>query len=340
VVENDREARRLANERGIRLKQEAIARQSRRRVSLEDVLARAERGEKELNLVIKADVAGSLEALADEIARLPHEQVTVNIIRDGVGGISESDVMLASASDAVVIGFNVRPVGNVGDHLIEMAMAQLFATYGIRWSLVDLDAGPRGVEATDLLVFGGGGNMGTRYGGNHALRGEALATGLPVVILPQSFTSPEDRPFARVYVREQTSLGLHPGGLQRSLQQHDGLRDIGLALGTSLIQHAGDLAIGVGLEEPERQILQLPLELPHAQTIGQRGIDIQRLARQSSALVVPDAATASAGQTEPAQRLGATGQSQHHHPDVLHHRQQHLAQDLGLRIGGAGNAPL
>jgi translation initiation factor IF-2 len=112
VVENEREARRLANERGIRLKQEAIARQARRRVSLEDVLARAERGDKELNLIIKADVAGSLEALADEIARLPHEQVTVNIIRDGVGGITESDVMLASASDAVVIGFNVRPVGN------------------------------------------------------------------------------------------------------------------------------------------------------------------------------------------------------------------------------------
>jgi translation initiation factor IF-2 len=112
VVENEREARRVANERGIRLKQAALARQATRRVSLEDVLARAERGEKELNLVIKADVAGSLEALADEIARLPHEQVTVNIIRDGVGGISESDVMLAAASDAVVIGFNVRPVGN------------------------------------------------------------------------------------------------------------------------------------------------------------------------------------------------------------------------------------
>jgi translation initiation factor IF-2 len=112
VVENEREARRLANERGIRLKQQALARQARRRVSLEDVLARAERGEKELNLVVKADVAGSLEALADQIARLPHEQVTVNIIRDGVGGITESDVMLASASDAVIIGFNVRPVGN------------------------------------------------------------------------------------------------------------------------------------------------------------------------------------------------------------------------------------
>ena len=112
VVENEREARRVANERAIRMKQEALARQARRRVSLEDVLARAERGEKELNLVVKADVAGSLEALADQIARLPQEQVAVNIIRDGVGGITESDVMLASASDAVIIGFNVRPVGN------------------------------------------------------------------------------------------------------------------------------------------------------------------------------------------------------------------------------------
>jgi translation initiation factor IF-2 len=112
VVENEREARRLAQERAIRVKREALARQAGRRVSLEDVLARAERGEQELNLVVKADVAGSLEALADEVARLPQQQVTVNIIRDGVGGISESDVMLAAASDAVIIGFNVRPVGN------------------------------------------------------------------------------------------------------------------------------------------------------------------------------------------------------------------------------------
>ena len=112
VVENDREAKRLANERSIRVKNEALARQSGRRVSLEDVLARAERGEKELNLVLKADVAGSLEALADEIVRLPQDQVQVNIIREGVGGIAESDVMLAAASDGVIIGFNVRPVGN------------------------------------------------------------------------------------------------------------------------------------------------------------------------------------------------------------------------------------
>jgi translation initiation factor IF-2 len=135
VVENEREARRLANERGIRMKQAALARQATRRVSLEDVLARAERGEQELNLVLKADVAGSLEALADEIARLPHEQVTVNIIRDGVGGISESDVMLAAASDAVVIGFNVRPVGNAAQ-VAEQEGVEI-RTYSVIYNIVE-----------------------------------------------------------------------------------------------------------------------------------------------------------------------------------------------------------
>ncbi|MGH2802057.1 MAG: translation initiation factor IF-2, partial [Thermoleophilaceae bacterium] len=135
VVDNEREARRVANQRGIRLKQEAIARQARRRVSLEDVLARAERGEKELALVVKADVAGSLEALADEIARLPHEQVTATVIRDGVGGISESDVMLASASDAVVIGFNVRPVGNAAQ-VAEQEGVEI-RTYSVIYQIID-----------------------------------------------------------------------------------------------------------------------------------------------------------------------------------------------------------
>jgi translation initiation factor IF-2 len=110
VVENDRRARQLAGERANRLKTEQLARRQGVRVSLEDVFARAQEGIKELNLVLKADVAGSLEALEDEIAKLPHDQVAVNVIHDGVGGINESDVMLASASDAIVIGFNVRPV--------------------------------------------------------------------------------------------------------------------------------------------------------------------------------------------------------------------------------------
>jgi translation initiation factor IF-2 len=113
VVGNEREARRIAGERANRLKTEALARRAGVKVSLEDVLARAQKGElKELALIVKADVAGSLEALADEIAKLPQEEVTVNLIHTGVGGINESDVMLASASNAVIIGFNVRPVGD------------------------------------------------------------------------------------------------------------------------------------------------------------------------------------------------------------------------------------
>ncbi|HUR84379.1 MAG TPA: translation initiation factor IF-2, partial [Solirubrobacteraceae bacterium] len=113
AVENDRRARQLAHEREQRLKQEQHARRSGRKRSLEDVFKEIQAGElKELNLLVKADVAGSAEALQDEIAKLPQDEVSVNIIRSGVGGINESDVMLAAASDAIIIGFNVRPVGD------------------------------------------------------------------------------------------------------------------------------------------------------------------------------------------------------------------------------------
>jgi translation initiation factor IF-2 len=113
VVENERRARQLAGERANRLKTEALARRSGRKVSLEDVFKLAQEGAvKELDLVVKADVAGSLEALEDEIAKLPQQEVAVNIIHRGVGGINESDVMLAAASDGVILAFNVRPVGD------------------------------------------------------------------------------------------------------------------------------------------------------------------------------------------------------------------------------------
>jgi translation initiation factor IF-2 len=112
VVENDRRARQLANERATRLKLEQQARRGGRKVSLETIFEQ-QRGEavKELALVLKADVSGSLEAFEDEIAKLPQSDVQVQIISSGVGGITESDVNLAAASDAVIIGFNVRPVG-------------------------------------------------------------------------------------------------------------------------------------------------------------------------------------------------------------------------------------
>jgi translation initiation factor IF-2 len=111
VVENERKARSLAQERETRLKTEQLARRAARKVTLEEVFERAREGRlKELNIVLKADVSGSLEALEDEIAKLPQEQVPVNVIHAQTGGINESDVMLAAASDAVIIGFNVRPL--------------------------------------------------------------------------------------------------------------------------------------------------------------------------------------------------------------------------------------
>jgi translation initiation factor IF-2 len=113
AVENDRRARQLAQERADRLQREQLARRNARKVSLDEVFARAQQGEiKELNIVLKGDVAGSLEALQDEIAKVPQERVAINIIHSQTGGINESDVMLASASEAIIIGFNVRPLAD------------------------------------------------------------------------------------------------------------------------------------------------------------------------------------------------------------------------------------
>ncbi len=109
VVENDRKARQLAGERANRLKTEALARRSGKRISLEDIFKSELQ---ELSLVLKADVAGSLEAIEDEIAKLPQSEISVNVIHRGVGGVNESDVVLAAASNAVVLAFNVRPVGD------------------------------------------------------------------------------------------------------------------------------------------------------------------------------------------------------------------------------------
>ncbi|HYH91158.1 MAG TPA: translation initiation factor IF-2 [Solirubrobacteraceae bacterium] len=112
VVENDRTARSLAGEKAHRIKTETLARRGGKKFSLEDIFDR-ERGVvvNELNLVLKADVSGSLEAFQDEIAKLPQDEVSVSVIYSGVGGITESDVNLAAASDAIILGFNVRPVG-------------------------------------------------------------------------------------------------------------------------------------------------------------------------------------------------------------------------------------
>jgi translation initiation factor IF-2 len=111
VVDSERQARSMAAERANRLKTEALARRSARKVTLEEVFSKAQAGDlKELDIVLKADVSGSLEVLQDEVAKVPQEQVGINIIHAATGGINESDVMLASASNAIIIGFNVRPL--------------------------------------------------------------------------------------------------------------------------------------------------------------------------------------------------------------------------------------
>jgi translation initiation factor IF-2 len=109
VVENERQARHLAGLRVQRLRAEELAKQSKG-PSLEDLFSlMAEGGVQDLNIVVKADVQGSVEAIVGELAKIHHAEVRVNVIHTGIGAISESDVMLASASKAIVLGFNVRP---------------------------------------------------------------------------------------------------------------------------------------------------------------------------------------------------------------------------------------
>ena len=110
VVENEREARNVAGLREARLRREQLASSARPAMSLEDVFDRLQEGHvQELNLVVKGDVDGSVEAAVSELQKIQHPEVGVNVIHTGVGGITESDVMLAAASQAIVVGFNVRP---------------------------------------------------------------------------------------------------------------------------------------------------------------------------------------------------------------------------------------
>ena len=110
VVETDRDARDLAQKRAERLRREQFAIRPSSSVSLESLFDQLQAGEvKDLNLVVKGDVQGSIEAIVGELTKIQHPEVRVNVIHQGVGGITENDVMLASASGGMVLGFNVRP---------------------------------------------------------------------------------------------------------------------------------------------------------------------------------------------------------------------------------------
>src|SRR2546421_5886367 len=110
VVESERAARQFAQVRGERLRREQLATQAGGAVSLERLFEQLqEGGSQDLNLVLKGDVVGSVEAAISELQKIQHPEVRVSVIHQGVGGITENDVNLAVASNAMVVGFNVRP---------------------------------------------------------------------------------------------------------------------------------------------------------------------------------------------------------------------------------------
>jgi translation initiation factor IF-2 len=111
VFDTEREAREIANSREQILREQSM--RTKKHITLDEIGRRLAIGSfKELNIIIKGDVDGSVEALADSLLKLSKDEVKVNIIHQGVGQISESDVLLASASDAIIIGFQVRPSTN------------------------------------------------------------------------------------------------------------------------------------------------------------------------------------------------------------------------------------
>jgi translation initiation factor IF-2 len=111
VFEDEREAKDIASRRTQLQREQSV--RTQRHITLDEIGRRIALGDfKELNIILKGDVDGSVEALTDSLQKLSTEEIQVNIIHKAVGPITESDVLLASASDAIIIGFNVRPMGN------------------------------------------------------------------------------------------------------------------------------------------------------------------------------------------------------------------------------------
>lgn len=149
AVENEKAARHLSSVRKDKLREVQMKQSSK--VSLDDLFERIKQGEiKDLNIIVKGDVRGSIEALSQSLNKLDTEEVKVNLIHGGVGGISESDIMLASASNAIVIGFNVRPNLNA----IEIARKEEvdIRTYRVIYEAIeDIQAAVKGMHAPKIV---------------------------------------------------------------------------------------------------------------------------------------------------------------------------------------------
>jgi len=111
VFDDEREAKQIASKRAQLQREQSV--RTQRHITLDEIGRRIALGDfQELNIILKGDVDGSVEALTDSFQKLSTEEIQINILHKGVGAITESDVLLASASDAIIVGFNVRPVGN------------------------------------------------------------------------------------------------------------------------------------------------------------------------------------------------------------------------------------
>ncbi len=113
AVEDERMARTLADQRREKARNDAL--NAAAKVNLDDLFSQIKEGAKELNVIVKADVGGSVEAVRASLEKLTNEEVKVKVIHGAVGGITESDVMLASSANAIIVGFNVRPDKNASD---------------------------------------------------------------------------------------------------------------------------------------------------------------------------------------------------------------------------------
>lgn len=133
VFENEKKAKSIANERQLKAKDNNN--QVTHSVSLDDLFNRINDGAKEINIILKADVKGSEEAVRNSLLKLDVEGVHINIIRSGIGAISPSDIVLASASDAIIIGFNIRPDNKTADYAKERNVD--IRLYNIIYKLVE-----------------------------------------------------------------------------------------------------------------------------------------------------------------------------------------------------------
>src|ERR687893_780526 len=145
AVDHERAARDRAQQAEAALRRQELAQGGTRR-TLEELLG--EGGVQDLNLVVKADVAGSVEALKEALARLSTDEVRVNIVRSGVGALTDSDVMLGSASDGILLGFNVRPT-NTAKQVAEREGVEI-RTYDVIYkALEEIEAAMRGMLAPE-----------------------------------------------------------------------------------------------------------------------------------------------------------------------------------------------